>query len=272
MTIDLNDIITEAAVKALMENITYSNSSDAPDVSRNVTLCITDGAFSSTAITAINITQENDAPTELFLSHNEIDENAENATVIGTITSVDPDGSGGLTYTLMDDAEGRFSVNAVSGVLSVADSTALDFESLASHAIIVRVTDSASAFFDSAFTININDLSDTSPENIFVKDNTKEIFEHHFARETFDISYERDRVVYHSFVRNYLHNNLASISITKHYVDAQKFSMNFPEILKGPFILSCDKDYVNIDKMFQDRHQDNALFQNRIIDFEPSED
>ncbi|MCK5374168.1 MAG: hypothetical protein KAJ40_02690, partial [Alphaproteobacteria bacterium] len=114
----------------------------------------------------------------------------------------------------------------------------------------------------------INDLSDTSPENIFVKDNTKEIFEHHFARETFDISYERDRVVYHSFVRNYLHNNLASISITKHYVDAQKFSMNFPEILKGPFILSCDKDYVNIDKMFQDRHQDNALFQNRIIDFE----
>ena len=104
------------------------------------------------------------APTAASLSASTIAENSANGTVIGTVTGVDPDPGSTLSYSLLDGAGGRFAINATTGALTVANAALLDFESAASHAITVRVTDELGLTFDKAFTINLTNVND-APSN-----------------------------------------------------------------------------------------------------------
>lgn len=72
-----------------------------------------------------------------------------NGTIVGTVTGQDPDSSV-FTYLLVDDAGGRFDIDANSGVVTVQDGLLIDYEQQSSHTIRVRVTDDegASAEFD----------------------------------------------------------------------------------------------------------------------------
>ena len=65
-------------------------------------------------------------PSIAGLSGDQVDENAADDTVVGTVAASDPDGDG-LTFALTDDAGGRFAIDA-SGPIRVADGTLLDFE------------------------------------------------------------------------------------------------------------------------------------------------
>ena len=47
-----------------------------------------------------------------------------------------------ITYTLDDNAGGRFAIDGITGVVTVADGTLLDREAAASHNITVRATSS----------------------------------------------------------------------------------------------------------------------------------
>ena len=69
-----------------------------------------------------------------------IEENSANATVVGTVTATDIENDS-LTYSLTDDADGRFTIDSDSGEISVADSSLLDHDSNASHTITVQVND-----------------------------------------------------------------------------------------------------------------------------------
>ena len=92
-----------------------------------------------------------------------VNENAGNGTLVGTVTGQDPNGQV-LSYTLTDNADGRFAINPVTGQITVANGILLDFEQGASHDIVVRVTDTLGASFDKAFTVGINDVN---PETAF---------------------------------------------------------------------------------------------------------
>ena len=63
-----------------------------------------------------------------------------------------------VTYTLFDDAGGRFGVSGTN--LIVADGTKLDFESATSHQVTVRATDltASSGFEDSNLLLSIRSL------------------------------------------------------------------------------------------------------------------
>src|SRR6185503_7233957 len=91
-----------------------------------------------------------------------VDENATNGTVVGiTALASDADATTNtITYTLDDDAGGRFAIDATTGVVTVADGTLLDREAAASHGIIVRATSADGSFSSQAFTINLNDLDE----------------------------------------------------------------------------------------------------------------
>ncbi|NND96522.1 MAG: hypothetical protein HKN47_04235, partial [Pirellulaceae bacterium] len=67
-----------------------------------------------------------------------------------------------ITYSLAPggDAGGRFAVDAVSGQITVADGSLIDFESATSHTITVRITDNAANTVDRDFTITIRDAND----------------------------------------------------------------------------------------------------------------
>ncbi len=61
---------------------------------------------------------------------------------------------------LTNDADGRFAIDANTGVITVVDGTRLDFEATNVHGISVRVTDQGGAFFDKNFTIHLNDVNE----------------------------------------------------------------------------------------------------------------
>lgn len=120
---------------------------------------VTDRAgLTSTANVSVQIVGSNQAPTALTLSASRVDENALAGTVVGTATVQDVDSGDSATFSLIDSAGGRFVIDPVSGQIVVAPGAMLDFESAQSHRIVVRGTDAAGAFVDSAFDIAINNL------------------------------------------------------------------------------------------------------------------
>ena len=72
-------------------------------------------------------------PTDSNGAANTVVEGAAVNTLVGiTASSTDING-GTVTYSLLDNANGAFQINAVTGVVSVADSTKVDFESSGGH-------------------------------------------------------------------------------------------------------------------------------------------
>src|SRR6185295_5826364 len=83
-----------------------------------------------------------------------ISEGASNGDTVGiTANSTDIHG-GTVTYSLFDNAGGRFAINASSGVVSVANAALLDYETNTSHTITVRASDGTD-FTDQTFTIAV---------------------------------------------------------------------------------------------------------------------
>ena len=122
---------------------------------------ITDGQGGSAAGSAtLDLTAVSDAPTDIIVAGGgtlAINEFATNGTLVGTLVGQDPDGAT-LTYSMQDDAGGRFAINAATGEVTVADGILLDYEQNTTHAIVVRATDEGGLFLDQPFTISVNNV------------------------------------------------------------------------------------------------------------------
>ena len=100
------------------------------------------------------------APADVDGTANAVDENAANGTVVGiTASASDADATtNGVTYSLADDAGGRFAINSTTGVVTVAG--ALDYETSTSHSVTVRATSADGSWADTVLTINLNDVDE----------------------------------------------------------------------------------------------------------------
>jgi Ca2+-binding RTX toxin-like protein len=81
-----------------------------------------------------------------------VQEVSANGTLVGTLTAADPDSSS-FTYSLVNDAGGRFDINATTGAVTVENGLLLDYEQNASHTIRVRVDDHEGGI--SEFNVNV---------------------------------------------------------------------------------------------------------------------
>jgi Ca2+-binding RTX toxin-like protein len=97
----------------------------------------------------------NHAPDIGELSANAVVENAANGTVVGTVSATDPDAGDALTYALLDDAGGRFTIDPTSGALMVADGSLLDYETADQHSVVVQVTDAGGLTASATFAIAV---------------------------------------------------------------------------------------------------------------------
>src|SRR6266436_7176042 len=126
-----------------------------------ITVRVTDqGGLTFDKSFTIGVSDVNEAPTAATLSGGTVTENSANGTVVGTVAGLDPDAGAVLSYALTDNAGGRFTINAATGALTVANGTLLDYESATSHAITVRVTDQGGLTFDKSFTIGVSDVNE----------------------------------------------------------------------------------------------------------------
>jgi Ca2+-binding RTX toxin-like protein len=101
---------------------------------------------------------DNTAPTEIILSDNSVVEHAQTGTVIGPLWAIDPDDDDILTYTLTNDAGGRFDI--VDGNVMVKDGSLLDYAAARSHQITVEVKDADGNVYTESLTINVSDAVD----------------------------------------------------------------------------------------------------------------
>ena len=116
--------------------------------------------LTDTAIVRVNLTDINEEPTigdQTFT----IDENSPNATVVGQMNGVDVDAGDSLTYTIESgNTNGAFTIDSVTGEITVANSAALNFETTPRFDLVVRVTDTGGLFNEADATIFLRDIND----------------------------------------------------------------------------------------------------------------
>lgn len=103
----------------------------------------------------------NAAPTDITLSNNSLSENSAPNTLVGVLSTRDPDADDTHTYTLLDSADGSFRLEG--DRLLVADNSNLDFETNPSFTVTVRTTDPEGLSLDVPLTIQLEDVEETQP-------------------------------------------------------------------------------------------------------------
>ncbi|MBX9459327.1 MAG: cadherin domain-containing protein [Rhizobium sp.] len=121
------------------------------------------GEVLATKIIVPSTEDSNSAPTDLALIGSSVAENADIGTVVGTFSATDADGDT-LTYSLTEDAGGRFALVTEGDVTRLVVSGPLDFETAASHGVSVKVTDGNGGEAVETFTIGVTDVEET-PDN-----------------------------------------------------------------------------------------------------------
>ncbi len=123
------------------------------------------GAFFDKQFT-VSVTDVNEftvtAPVDASATANFVNENAANGTLVGiTASAIDADATTNtVSYSLVNSAGGRFAIDAVTGVVTVADGSLLDREAAASHTITVRATSVDGSTANTNFTINLGDVDE----------------------------------------------------------------------------------------------------------------
>lgn len=103
----------------------------------------------------------NDAPADIVLSNGTVRELAATNAIVGSLGVTDPDAGDSFTYSLLDSAGGRFSLQTQSGVTSlvVRDGLKLDFEQVKAHPVTIKVTDKEGLSYTKTFTVAVSDLA-----------------------------------------------------------------------------------------------------------------
>src|SRR5205085_551576 len=113
----------------------------------------------------VSVNDVNEAPTDISLDKNSIDENQPSGTTIGSLTATDPDTGQTHSFTLQNSGcSGSFPDNNSFSITgnSLKSAVSFNFEVKNTYTICVRTTDSGSPplSFDKQFTIHINDVND----------------------------------------------------------------------------------------------------------------
>ncbi|MFI4872598.1 MAG: cadherin repeat domain-containing protein, partial [Phycisphaerales bacterium JB061] len=110
-----------------------------------------------------DVSDVNEAPLTLTFSGGEVSEDALGGTVVASASVTDVDQGETFSYQLVDDAGGRFTIDADGNVLVSGDGV-LDFETAKSHEITVRVTDSGGHTIERTLTIEITNVNEAVAE------------------------------------------------------------------------------------------------------------
>lgn len=130
----------------------------------DIRVVVTDhGGLTFTKDFSIVVNNVNEPPTAMELAPisgatPNVDENSPGGTPVGTLSTTDEDNNEIFTYTMVDDAGGRFAISGDQVV--VAPGADLNFEAIPLHTIRVRVTDHGGLTFEENFQIVVNDVDE----------------------------------------------------------------------------------------------------------------
>ncbi|MEE9335013.1 MAG: cadherin domain-containing protein [Granulosicoccaceae bacterium] len=132
--------------------IQVSDGSAAP-VSKNVVVRILD-------VNEFDVSEINDANTAL----NTIIENSVPGTTTGiTATAADYDISDSVSYSLLQNNNGLFSINIATGEISLSTTTMIDYERAQSHEVVVQAISTDGSTSTQTINIVVGDANDNAP-------------------------------------------------------------------------------------------------------------
>ncbi len=130
------------------------------DVTVEVDDATVGGAPDSTAALAIAVTKPNEAPTDMALSNAGVAENQPAGTVVGVLSTTDPDSGDTFTYSLVSGTGGTDNgAFAISGA-QLRTAASFNYEAKNSYSIRARSTDQGGLFTEKVFTITVTDVNE----------------------------------------------------------------------------------------------------------------
>jgi len=126
-------------------------------------------ASGATSTASFVIGVANQAPTvpeDLDEGQNRVAEGAADGTAVGVAVSSADISGGMVTYSLLDDAGGRFAIDAETGLVTVANGSLIDYETATEHMIVVEARDAGGATATASFTIDVANKAPTVPDDL----------------------------------------------------------------------------------------------------------
>ena len=164
---------TDNSVFAIIDNQLTTNSVFDYETKNSYSIRVrtTDqgGLFFEKVLT-IGVTDVNEAPTDLTLSNSSpsnllidistVAENQDIGTVVGNLTTTDPDANNTFTYSLVSGTGATD--NSVFAITNnqLTTNSVFDYETKNSYSIRVRTTDQGGLSFEKVLTIGVNDLNE----------------------------------------------------------------------------------------------------------------
>ena len=136
--------------------------------------------FQSTGVSLFTA-PANRAPTNISLSSNTIAENQPTETVVSTLTSTDPDGSGIFTYSLVAGAGSTDNASFLISGDQLKANAAFDFETKSSYNVRIQTRDPGGLTFQKQFTIRVADVLESNAKPTDIALSKDSVLENQFA-------------------------------------------------------------------------------------------
>ncbi|MGO3785800.1 MAG: tandem-95 repeat protein [Pseudoalteromonas prydzensis] len=164
LVLTFNANATSAIVDSVLQSITYQNSSESPSSSVTLDYVFNDGIANSagTNQAIVNITGQNDAPTDISLSSASINQSSTGPGAnIGALTTSDVDTTDSHSYTFVSSGasvNGTCSADTNNSSFQISGTLIQTQAALSAGSYIVCVqSNDATTTFQKAFTITVND-------------------------------------------------------------------------------------------------------------------
>ncbi len=108
----------------------------------------------------INISDVNEAPTDISLSPTSVEENQPSGTKVGTLSATDPDAGSSFTYSLVGGAGSTDNSGFSIAGDKLQTNSPFDYETKNSYSVRIRVTDQGDLSFEKVFTISVTDVNE----------------------------------------------------------------------------------------------------------------
>ncbi|MDF2809840.1 MAG: hypothetical protein K0S56_871 [Microvirga sp.] len=160
LSIVFNANATPSRVQDIIHALTYTMADVVPQASTQQQIVVTladEGGRRSVSTAMIDQIVETRAE-ELTLSRDTVSELSSKGRLVGLLTAHLAGAGDSFTYTLVDDAGGRFDIE--DNRLVVENSVKLDYEQARSHRVVVRAMGPDNHVIERSFTIGVEDVAD----------------------------------------------------------------------------------------------------------------
>jgi trimeric autotransporter adhesin len=159
VSLRIGDSFTQADIDSQL--IQYSNfGSESPTATVTLSASERFGIQLADFDMQFSVAPVNDVPAITSISGAAISEVSSVGMPVAFVSAADADNAGGLVFSLVNDAQGAFQINATTGTITVLNPALIDYETATQHIIRVKVADSFGAAAERDFVVQISDVAE----------------------------------------------------------------------------------------------------------------